>query len=135
MPLSVADRLDIQEFFARYCHLIDQSRVDEWLALFAPDAVFEVPGMARLNGHEQIRQIGDMVVSKSQGLWRHQITNLFSEADNGADTARASMYGLVTDWSNGGALSTFMDYTARLRRIDGEWRIVEMIAKPTRITV
>lgn len=132
--LSIADRLDIQDLFARYCFLVDQGKADEWTALFSPDGVFDVPGLAHMAGSAQIRQIAEMVASKSQGKWRHQITNLLAEPD-GENGARVTMYSLVTDWSGAGSVGTFNDYTGRLRKIAGQWRIVELVAKPTKITV
>ena len=132
--LSIADRLDIQDLFARYCFLVDQGKADEWTALFSPDGVFDVPGLAHMVGPAQIRQIAEMVASKSQGKWRHQITNLLAEPD-GENGARVTMYSLVTDWSGAGSVGTFNDYTGRLRKIAGQWRIVELVAKPTKITV
>lgn len=134
-PLSLEDRLDIQDLFARYCLLVDQRKVDEWTALFTPDAVFDVPGLARMAGSDQVRQIAQMVASKGEGLWRHQITNLLAEPGNSPDVAHVTMYSLVTDWHGAGAVSTFMDYSGRLRKIAGQWRIVELVAKPTKITV
>ena len=133
--LDVTDRMDIQDFFARYCFLIDENRADEWVALFTPDAVFDVPGLARMEGHEQIRKIAEMVSAQSQGRWRHQLMNILAEPTNETGAARFQMTGLVTDWSGQGAVSTFSDYCGRMRKIDGEWHIAEIVAKPMRITV
>jgi 3-phenylpropionate/cinnamic acid dioxygenase small subunit len=133
--LDAADRLDIQDLFARYCFLIDENRGDEWAALFARDAVFDVPGLARLEGRAEIRKMVEMVSAQSQGRWRHQLTNIVAEPAGDTESASVRMSGLVTDWSNEGAVSTFSDYSARLRKIDGEWRIVEIVAQPLRITV
>ena len=83
--LDVVDRLDIQDLFARYCFLIDENRGDEWAALFVRDAVFDVPGLARLEGREQIRTMVDMVSAQSRGNWRHQLTNIVAEPGHGLD--------------------------------------------------
>ena len=53
--LDVVDRLDIQDLFGRYCFLIDENRGDEWAALFARDAVFDVPGLSRLSVRRVLR--------------------------------------------------------------------------------
>ena len=135
VKLDVVDRLDIQDLFGRYCFLIDENRGDEWAALFARDAVFDVPGLARLEGREQIRSMVDMVSAQSRGNWRHQLTNIVAEPGRDAGTAAVRMSGLVTDWSDRGAVSTFSDYSATLRKFDGEWTIVEIVARPLRITV
>ena len=44
MPLSVEDRLAIQELIARYNHAIDGGDPDGWAATFAPDGTFESRG-------------------------------------------------------------------------------------------
>jgi SnoaL-like domain len=44
MKPSVEDRQAITELLSRYGLLIDQQRSDEWMGLFAEDAVIEVPG-------------------------------------------------------------------------------------------
>ena len=133
--LDVADRLDIQDLFARYCFLIDEDRGEEWAALFARDAVFDVPGLVRLEGREQIRTMVEMVAAQSRGRWRHQLTNILAEPGGDANVAAVRMSGLVTDWSGGGAVSTFSDYSGTLRKVDGAWTIVEIVARPLRITV
>ena len=52
--ISDADRADIHELLARYCHSIDASRADLCAALFTDDAVLETPvGLAE--GAEAIR--------------------------------------------------------------------------------
>lgn len=133
--LDVADRMDIHDLFARYCFLVDENRADEWVALFTPDGVFDVPGLARMEGREQVRRIIEMVSANSKGKWRHQLTNILAEPAADADSATFKIYGLVTDWSGNGAVSTFNDYSGKLRKIDGEWRIAEIVARAAKITV
>ena len=48
------DRIAIGELFARYCHRVDHGDTAGWLELFTPDGVFEVAGLMRLEGHEQV---------------------------------------------------------------------------------
>lgn len=132
--LEISERIDIQDMFALYCFLVDQGRADEWAALFTPDAVFDVPGFRRWQGHAGMRELVDMIYANSKGMWRHQLTNILAEAGEEPGTANIRMYGMVTDWEQE-KLGSFNDYSARLRKIDGEWRIEEIVARPTRVTI
>lgn len=133
--LSVEDRLDITDFFNRYCYLVDDNDQEAWLDLFTPDGVFDVPGLGCSSGREQLRSLIQMVADGSGGHWRHQLTNVLATAGDEPGTARVRTYGLVTDWRDGGALSTFNNYRCDLRKVDGQWRIARLVAEPTRITV
>lgn len=133
--LDVGDRQAIQDLFSLYGFLIDDGRVDEWIALFTPDGIFDAPGVSRFVGHDQLRDIAAMVIAGSQGRWRHQLTNVLAEPGAEADTARVRMNGLVTDWSQDPAGTSFMDYSATLLKVAGRWRIREIVAIPTKVTV
>jgi ketosteroid isomerase-like protein len=133
--LSVEERLDIADLFSLYCHLIDSGQRESWLDLFTSDGVFEVPGMGRMEGREQIGGVADRVIEGSKGNWRHQMANVLPEAGARPGTARVKAYSLVTDWSDGGAVSTFNDYDVELKKTGDKWRIVHLLARPARITV
>lgn len=128
MTLSVEDRLDISDLFARYVHTVDSNQADAWVGLFTPDGVFDIPGVMRMEGREQLRGMVSTVAQYGGGKWRHQITNILPEPGPGPDEARVTAYGLVTDWSKGGAPMTFTDYRIRLKKVDGAWFIEELVA-------
>ena len=44
MGLSLEDRCEITELLSQYGLLLDRQQIDEWMALFVPDAVFEMQG-------------------------------------------------------------------------------------------
>lgn len=122
------DRIAITELFARYCHRVDHGDTAGWLELFTPDGTFEVAGVMRLEGHEQVGAMPGAVAAQGNGKWRHQITNIVVEPGDGDDVALVSAYGLVTDWGNEGRPMTFSDYAITLNRIGGEWRIRTLLA-------
>lgn len=126
--LSVEDRQDIVDLFAQYCHRVDHADGEGWAALFTSDGAFDIQGITRLEGTEQLSGMPAVVSEQGKGTWRHQVTNIVAEAGDGPDMATMKAYGLVTGWVSGGVPITFTDYTGRLRRVDGEWRIVELIA-------
>jgi hypothetical protein len=55
--LSVEDRLDIEELFARYCWALNTGDIDGVLACFTADGFLEHPPQGRFNGHAAIRAI------------------------------------------------------------------------------
>jgi len=131
MPSSIdtASRVEIVELFARYCHSVDHGEADAWAALFAPDGSFEVAGIMRLDGTEQLRGMPGVDSEQGGGKWRHQVTNLVIEPGAEEDTASVRAYGLVTDWRDGGKPVSFTDYEIVLRRLTGAWRIQSLLAR------
>jgi hypothetical protein len=134
MALTTEDRLDIAELFARYSRYVDRNQADDWLALFLPEGSFEIVGVMKLDGTEQLAGMPAMLAQQSGGRWRHQITDLITEAGPDENSAIAVATGLITDW-NRGTLVGSADYRAGLRRVNGNWRIAtlraEMLTAPT----
>ncbi|MDB5700664.1 MAG: hypothetical protein JWL66_863 [Sphingomonadales bacterium] len=126
---TVADRVEIADLFARYCHRVDRSDATGWAALFTLDGVFEVEGVFGFAGADELIAMPGVVADQGGGKWRHQITNLAIDAGPEPDTATVVAYGLVTDWGEGGKLVSFTDYEVALVRVDGGWRIRRLIAR------
>lgn len=122
------DRIAIGELFARYCHRVDHGDSAGWVELFTPDGTFEVAGVMRLEGHEQVGAMPGVVAAQGGGKWRHQITNIAVVDGDDADVALVTAYGLVTDWGNEGKPMSFSDYAITLNRVDGGWRIRSLLA-------
>src|SRR5690606_5762813 len=76
VTLSLQDRLDISDLFARYVHTVDSNQADAWVGLFTPDGVFDIPGVMRMEGRDQLRGMVATVAEHGGGKWRHQITNI-----------------------------------------------------------
>ncbi len=127
--IDSATRLEIQELFGRYCHLVDHDQGAAWAALFTPDGSFTVVGAMRLEGHEQLAGMPGIVQQLGGGKWRHQVTNIVIDPADQADELIVTAYGLVTDWREGGSLASFTDYRIVVRRTTG-WRIAELVATP-----
>ncbi|WP_197423680.1 nuclear transport factor 2 family protein [Novosphingobium sp. CCH12-A3] len=126
--ITSEDRIAIAELFARYCHCVDHADTVGWLELFTPDGTFEVAGVMRLEGHEQVAAMPAVVAQQGGGKWRHQITNIVVDTADAAGTALVSAYGLVTDWGDMGKPMTFSDYAITLNRVEGAWRIRSLVA-------
>jgi 3-phenylpropionate/cinnamic acid dioxygenase small subunit len=54
MKLTPEDDLEIRNLLARYCLLLDQDDVEQWVQLFTPDATYHVYGRAFV-GHDGLR--------------------------------------------------------------------------------
>src|SRR3546814_12905175 len=126
--LRVEDRQDIFDLVAQYCHRVDHADGEGVAALFTSDGAFDIKGITRLEGTEQLRGMPAVVSEQGNGTWRHQVTNIIAEAGDAPDTATMMAYGLVTGWVSGGVPITFTAYSGRLRRVDGALRLATMIA-------
>jgi ketosteroid isomerase-like protein len=127
--LNIADRVEIEEILAHYCHRVDHGDADGWAALFTEDGVFEVEGHMRLQGTDQLRTMPGVVTEQGGGKWRHRITNVATESGSDPDGLQVKAYGLVTDWREGGKPMTFTDYEIGFRRVGGDWRIAKLLAR------
>jgi 3-phenylpropionate/cinnamic acid dioxygenase small subunit len=56
MKLTADDDAEIRNLLARYCVLLDQDDVEAWVALFTPDATYQVYGHT-FAGHEGLRKM------------------------------------------------------------------------------
>lgn len=114
----VEDQLEIAQLRARYCHLLDERRWDEFVALFTADGVFE--GLEAVSGHQALRAFfGERVPKLAEDFW-HFCTNGTVEIDGDVATGRISMeYLSVTD---GVSFVSAGHYDDVMRRVDGRWR-------------
>lgn len=127
---DIADKIEIAEVLARYCHRVDHNDAEGWAALFTDDGVFDVVGVMRFAGTEQLRAMPGVVQQHGNGKWRHQITSIAVDAGANRDSARVQAYGLVTEWAESGIGKpvSFTDYAIEFRRVAGAWRIAELLA-------
>ena len=133
VPLQ--DRVDIDNLFSAYAYSLDDGDADAWVALYTDDGVFEVPGLSRFEGPDGLHDIADIVITGSQGNWRHMATNVLVNQGANEDEVGVRLRTLVTDWTVDPAGLQFNDYRGTLVRISGQWRIKELIATPTKIIV
>ena len=133
VPLQ--DRVDIDNLFSVYAYTLDDGDADGWIALYTEDGVFDAPGINRFEGPEGLRSIANIVIETSKGNWRHTATNVLATPGPHKDEVAVRLRTLVTDWNVDPAGTQFNDYRGTLVRIDGQWRIKELIATPTKIIV
>ncbi|MEA2624502.1 MAG: hypothetical protein QOD06_547 [Candidatus Binatota bacterium] len=112
----------IRELFARYCLLVDGARFEEWSELFSEDAVFEVPGVARLQGRTKILQFIRRIPLDERGLpgFKHCVLNEVIEVDG--DQARAESSLVLLRNATPVHIEIAGRYHDELVREDGRWR-------------
>jgi len=121
-PWELEARESIRDLVARYNANGDSGRFDPLLALFAEDAVLEVPD-GRIEGRAAIRAYFANVARGATGrppvrLLRHHTATLQIDVDS-PDEARSRCYFQVFTESG---LDHWGRYVDDYRRVDGRWR-------------
>ena len=109
------DESAIRRLLADYCHLLDDGRFEEWIALFDEDVVFVVMGN-RLRGRDDVRSfIAPTQQEDARG--RHMLSEPVIEVDG--DTAR-----VATDYVFVSRTNTILStgrYLDVMRRAPDRW--------------
>jgi hypothetical protein len=111
---SAEDHVAITDLLARYCLALDLGDVEGWLALFTPEARYEVYGRA-FEGHAGLRA---MVTAAPGGL---HLGGPPSVEMIDRDRARTRRNLLFVERATGASRSAV--YTDELQRTEGGWRI------------
>lgn len=95
----MSDEEAIRRVIATYVHRVDTGRVDDVVALFAPDGVLEIAGRSRHEGHDAIRAmfargVAHLAAHETVPRIRHHLTSHLVELD-GPTRARSSCYWLA----------------------------------------
>lgn len=116
MQPSPEDHVAISQLLARYCLTLDQDDVEGWVALFTPDARYEVFGRA-FEGHAGLRR---MLKGAPSGLHLGG-PPVIEQVDR--DHARTTQNLLFVDSTSGASRSAV--YDDELRRTQDGWRIAK----------
>lgn len=134
---DVADKLAIQELFARYAHAIDDLDPTAWVACFTADGIFQV-GTRAMQGAAALRGYADVHVREIR--CRHMMSNFLYEVRGDEAAGQCSMLATL---ATAGGYRIFAQgrYVDRLVRQDGMWRIAhrkvetdQLASDPTGIT-
>ena len=123
MPLTPAERLEIRELYARYCHAIDDGDGAAWAECFVRDGSF-VPGIGAARGtsivgREALAAFG--ADARRGAIGRIVTTNLALYEGDGTVTGRC--YGMLVEVRDGRPeLVASVVYHDELEREDGAWR-------------
>jgi SnoaL-like protein len=127
-PLSLQDRVDIAELYARYAWSLDTRDVTGFAELFAPDGAIEMPDVGRFEGRSEVLRYGRLLTDDPTYPGRqHWIGQSLLEGDT--ERCRVRSYGMVTGRSKDGtsALRSLGYYSDQLVKLDGRWMFGERV--------
>jgi 3-phenylpropionate/cinnamic acid dioxygenase small subunit len=110
------DHVQITQLLARYCLTLDHDDVEAWIALFTPDAIYEVYGRA-FAGHDGLRR---MMTGAPGGLHLGGPPVISMLEDGRAETQQNLLF---IDRSDGATRSAL--YTDELVHTGDGWRIAK----------
>ena len=113
---SPEDHVAITDLLARYCLALDLDDIDGWVALFTPDASYEVYGRS-FEGHDGLRKM----MEEAPGGLHLGGPPVIEMID--PDHARTMQNLLFVDRAGGATRSAV--YTDELRRTGDGWRIAK----------
>jgi len=97
--MSLSDRLEILDLYARYTHCIDSGKIDAWCECFIPSGSLEIPSRSTATrGRSELEAFALSHVQKVQGREKHVTTNISLEsAGDGRAHGRAYLMMVVGD--------------------------------------
>ena len=121
MALTIEDRLNIQDLYARYNHAIDSGKGDAWAATFAANGTFTSGGRTQ-TGTAELSAFATGFAARIKG--RHWTNNLVVAADG--DGARGSCYLILLRLTPGeqppASIMTTAIYHDTLTKVGGDWK-------------
>ena len=117
------DRMEIAELRARYCQYYDHGRVDDFMTLFAPDALLELGPMGIPHGTDEIRAavVEAQKVSSGPGQFIRHFnppgTTDFVDDDHAVGASHL-LFQLGGEPDLTGAGTYYDEYV----KLDGDWR-------------
>jgi hypothetical protein len=123
MRLTPADRIEIQDLYASYCHAVDDLDGERWAGLFTRDGVF-TPSVGTGTGKE-FRGRGELTRFAADphrhNASRHWNNNLLLTAGDGH--VEGTCYAMLVDISGDAPVPVaHVVYHDQLVREDGKWR-------------
>ena len=121
---NLLDREEIRNLALKYAHYVWQGKADEWVDLYAEDAMIssEHPDRPTSRGHDSLRALFNEVAStsKPRPFVHNHVVNLL-----GPSEATGTCYSEVRisiDGKNGLVVGVYDD---RYRKVDGVWKFAE----------
>ena len=119
---DLADRFAIRELTARYNDAIDDGRLDDYLACFVPDGVFELEGLGRGQGPDEIRAMVEPITPVAIHLTLDAVVAV--DGDTATQRCRFLLGRRSPDRTDF-TIVTSGRYRDRLLRTPDGWRFVE----------
>ena len=119
MPLSMSDRVAIEELIALHGHLTDDGDLDRYDEVFTADVTYDVAdfGLGQLKGVDAIRDAG-RALGDANPVGHHVTNIVIEDLGDGVARVRSKGIGVMADGTTGSV--TYED-VIECRR--GLWRI------------
>lgn len=121
------DRIEICELRYEYCYRIDDRDWDGFAALFTEDAHLDFGPVGAFDGRDGVREFAEEVVGARHPFLAHMVHNPVIAVDG--ESANGRWYFEVPctfeDGTGGWIQGLYHD---EYRRVDGEWRLAEVVA-------
>jgi hypothetical protein len=119
----VEDQLEIQQLRARYCHLMDDRKWDEFVLLFTEDGLFQ--GLEAVRGRANLREFFGVTFPAMAEDFYHFCSNGTVTVDGDNATGRITLQYLSV--VGGQSYVSAGHYDDTLVRIDGQWKFAARI--------
>ncbi len=132
MRLTVEDWCAVQDFWGRYCWLVDEGKGDDWAAMWTEDGTFSGVAPEPIVGRELLRRIPiGAYADYGGGQMRHLFGNLTCEYGENRDVVVARLYNYVTVWGSAPSAGHFVMALceATLVRAGGDWKLARNDAR------
>ncbi len=111
------DQFAISQLRARYCHLLDDRKWTEFVALFTKDGAFS--GLESVRGHAALLEFFTRFGQATPDFW-HFCTNETVNLDGDTATGRVTLEYLSA--ADGISYVSAGHYDDVMQRVDGEWK-------------
>ena len=135
MTDSVADRFAVQDVMLRYAAGVDERDFDLYRSCFADDVHVVGFGEEEIHGAENwVAYVAKAL--EAYGPTQHMLAPMLATIDGDEADARSDVQALhYLKEPEGNILTLWATYVQKMRRIDGQWKIVrhELVARGTQI--
>lgn len=117
-------RFAMVDLTSDYCHGFDKRDFDRFMAIWWPDAVWEIgPPFGNFEGHEGVTHAVKDILWPAWTQSTHYTTNLRIESDGPHRASGVCDVYCIGTTSDGQAQTVAATYTDRFERRDGVWKI------------
>jgi ketosteroid isomerase-like protein len=109
----------VRATIAAYTHALDDGRVDDVVATYCPDGVFDLPGTGTFEGHDALRQAYDGW--RPRRPQRHLVVNTHVTDWSDDEATALSDVVLILEGSSGWGVQFVSRYRDVLHRHGGRW--------------
>jgi hypothetical protein len=126
------EQLKVQELNNLYAYYLDSFEIENWLALFTPDAYFDEREFdSGLHiGHDAIRAYGEKIVDEMVYAVHLMCNHIIRDLTE--STASGTIFAIVEGLAKSGLHARYqVKYEDNYSKVDGQWRIARRVLRKT----